>query len=40
MTLGKRPDEDTKPSPSNDDYIDGENMVVGYNSNDMFGDQE
>jgi hypothetical protein len=23
-----------------DDYIDGENMIVEYNSNDMFGDQE
>jgi hypothetical protein len=39
-TLGKRPDEATKPSPSTDDYIDGENMIIEYNSNDMFGDQE
>jgi hypothetical protein len=39
-TSGKRPDETAKPSPSTDDYIDGENMIVEYNSNDMFGDQE
>jgi hypothetical protein len=39
-TSGKRPDEAAKPSPSTDDYIDGENMIVEYNSNDMFGDQE
>jgi hypothetical protein len=39
-TLGKPPDEAAKPSPSIDDYIDGENMIVEYNSNDIFGDQE
>jgi hypothetical protein len=39
-TSGKRPNEAAKPSPSNDDYIDGENMIVEYNSNDMFGDEE
>jgi hypothetical protein len=39
-TSGKRTNEAEKPSPSNDDYIDGENMIVEYNSNDMFGDQE
>jgi hypothetical protein len=39
-TSSKRPDEATKSSPSTDDYIDGENMIVEYNSNDMFGDQE
>jgi hypothetical protein len=37
-TSSKRPDEDAKPSLSTDDYIDGENMIVEYNSNDMFGD--
>jgi hypothetical protein len=39
-TSGKRPDEAAKPSPSSDDYIDEENMIVEYNSNDIFGDQE
>jgi hypothetical protein len=39
-TLGKCPDEVAKPSPSTDDYITGENMIIEYNSNDMFGDQE
>jgi hypothetical protein len=39
-TSGKRPDEAEKPSPSNNKYIDGENMSVEYNSKDMFGDQE
>jgi hypothetical protein len=39
-TSGKHPDEATKPSPSTDDYIDGENMIVEYDSNDMFGDKE
>jgi hypothetical protein len=33
-----RPDEAAKPTTN--DYIDGENMIVEYNSNDMFGDQE
>jgi hypothetical protein len=39
-TSGKRLDEAAKSSPSNDNYIDEENMIVQYNSNDMFGDQE
>jgi hypothetical protein len=39
-TSGKRRDEAAKSSPSNDDYIDGKNMIIEYNSNDMFGDQE
>jgi hypothetical protein len=39
-TSGNRPDEAEKPSPSNDDYIDEENMIVEYNSKDIFGDQE
>jgi hypothetical protein len=39
-TSGKRPAKATKPSLMADDYIDGENMIVEYNSNDMFGDQE
>jgi hypothetical protein len=39
-TSGKRPDEVAKPSLSTDDYIDRENMIIEYNSNDMFGDQE
>jgi hypothetical protein len=39
-TSGKRPDEAVKPSPSTDDYTDGENMIVEYNSNDMFEEQE
>jgi hypothetical protein len=39
-TSGMPPDEATKPSPMTDDDIDGENMIIEYNSNDMFGDQE
>jgi hypothetical protein len=35
-----RPDEVAKPNPLTDDYIGGENIIVEYNSNDMFGDQE
>jgi hypothetical protein len=34
------PDEAAKPSPTTDDYIDRENMMIEYNSNVMFGDQE
>jgi hypothetical protein len=34
------PDEAAKPSPTTDNDIDEENMIVEYNSNDMFGDQE
>jgi hypothetical protein len=39
-TSAKHPDEATKPSLTIDDYIDGENMIIEYNSNDVFGDQE
>jgi hypothetical protein len=39
-TSGKRPDEAAKPSLTIDDYIDNENMIIEYNSNDVFGDQE
>jgi hypothetical protein len=39
-TSDKRPDEAAKPRLMTDDYIDGENMIVEYNLNDMFGDQE
>jgi hypothetical protein len=31
MTSGKLLDEAAKPSPSNDDYIDRENMIIEYN---------
>jgi hypothetical protein len=39
-TSGMHPDEVAKPSLTIDDYIDGENMIIEYNSNNMFGDQE
>jgi hypothetical protein len=39
-TSDKRPDEATKSSLTVDDYIDRENMIVKYNSNDVFGDQD
>jgi hypothetical protein len=39
-TSGMRFDEVGKPSPTTEDYIDKENMIIEYNSNDMFGDQE
>jgi hypothetical protein len=39
-TLGKCPDEDAKPSLTTDNYIDGENIIVEYNLNDVFEDQE
>jgi hypothetical protein len=39
-TSGKCPDEAAKPSLTMDDYIDNENMIIEYNSNDVFGDQE
>jgi hypothetical protein len=39
-TSGKRPDEAAKTSLTAHDYINGENMVVEYNSNDVFGDQD
>jgi hypothetical protein len=35
-----RPDEASRPNPSTNDYIDRENMIVEYNSNNMFEDQE
>jgi hypothetical protein len=38
-TSGKCPDEVAKPSLTVKDYIDGENMIVEYNPNDVFGDQ-
>jgi hypothetical protein len=34
ITSGKRPDEAAKPSLTVDDYIDGENVIVEYNSNE------
>jgi hypothetical protein len=39
-TSGKRPDEAAKPSLTVDDYINGKNMIVEYNLNDVFEDQE
>jgi hypothetical protein len=39
-TLGKRPDEAAKPSLTVKNYIDRENMIIEYNSNDVFGDQD
>jgi hypothetical protein len=36
--LSKRPDEAAKPSLTVKDYIGEENMIVEYNSKDMFGD--
>jgi hypothetical protein len=39
-TLSKRLDEAAKPSPSTDNYIDREAMIIEYNSNDMFEQQE
>jgi hypothetical protein len=38
-TSDKRPDEAAKPSLTVEDYIDKENMIVEYNSNDIFRDQ-
>jgi hypothetical protein len=40
MTWGKHPDEAAKPNPSTDDYIDGKNMIVEYNVNNIFRDQK
>jgi hypothetical protein len=37
-TSGKIPDEAEKSSLMIKDYIDGENMIIEYNRNDMFGD--
>jgi hypothetical protein len=39
-TSGKCPDEPTKTSLMTNDYIDGENMIIEYNLNDVFRDQE
>jgi hypothetical protein len=39
-TSGKFPDEAAKPSLMTNDYIDGEDMIVMYNSNNVFGDRE
>jgi hypothetical protein len=39
-TSGMHPDEAAKPSLMIEDYIDRENMIIEYNSNDMFGDLE
>jgi hypothetical protein len=39
-TSSKHPDEAAKPSLTIKYYIDGENMIVEYNLNDMFGDQD
>jgi hypothetical protein len=39
-TSSKRPDEAAKPSLIVKDYIEGENMIVRYNSNDVFGDKD
>jgi hypothetical protein len=39
-TSGKRPDEAAKPSLKAKYYIDRENMIIEYNPNDVFGDQD
>jgi hypothetical protein len=39
-TSAKRLDEATKSSLTVEDYIDGENLIVKYNPNDMFGVQD
>jgi hypothetical protein len=39
-TSSKCLDEAAKSSPSTDNYIDREVMIIEYNSNDMFGQQE
>jgi hypothetical protein len=39
-TLDKSPDEAGKPSLMIDDYVDRETMIIEYNSNDVFKDQE
>jgi predicted transcriptional regulator len=39
-TLSKRPIEAAKPSLIVEDYIDRENMIIEYNPNDVFGDQD
>jgi hypothetical protein len=39
-TSGKIPDEAEKPSLMVKDYINEENMIIEYNLNDVFGDQD
>jgi hypothetical protein len=39
-TLGKHPDEAAKPSFTVEDYINRENMIIEYNLNDVFEDQD
>jgi hypothetical protein len=39
-TSGKRPNEDAKPNLTVEDYIDRENMIIEYDSNGVFGDQD
>jgi hypothetical protein len=39
-TSSKHLDEVAKPSLTVEDYINEENMIIEYNSNDEFGDQE
>jgi hypothetical protein len=38
-TLGKHPNDIVKPSLMVEDYIDRKNMIIKYNPNDVFGDQ-
>jgi hypothetical protein len=38
--LGKIPNEAKKPSLMVEGYIDEENMIIEYNPNDVFGDQD
>jgi hypothetical protein len=39
-TSGKHPDEAAKPNLTVEDYIDRENVIIEYNLNDVFGDQD
>jgi hypothetical protein len=39
-TLGEHPDVVAKPSLTVEDYIDGDNMIIEYNPNDVFGDHD
>jgi hypothetical protein len=39
-TSDKHPNEAAKPNLMVEDYIDGENMIIEYNLNDVFGDQD
>jgi hypothetical protein len=38
--LGEHPDVVAKPSLTVEDYIDGDNMIIEYNPNDVFGDHD